>query len=228
MPPLAGPRISSPGPAAQTRAPCGQRGASVLVSKRALRAAERALRKPRGSPSRYGRGPGPVPADSHHCGALTPALPTVGVETALPGATPAPGLVQGATPQCPPAKEPDLPGGWGPERARPEAATLPATMSSGRTARALEPDPTVPGDGERQPWPRAARALVQRPVLSRSPRGSRRSRGCRPRVTSPRCGRRLGVRRVCGSGGPWVCAACAPLRKATHAGRDSDGLATSQ
>lgn len=202
----------------------------MLVSKRALRAAERALRKPRGSPSRHGRGPGPVPADSRHCGALTPALPTVGVETALPGATPAPGLVQGATPQCPPAKEPDLPGGWGPERARPEAAKLPATMSSGRTARpGARPDsPWGRRAAGRQPWPRAARALVQRPVLSRSPRGSRRSRGCRPRVTSPRCGRRLGVRRVCGSGGPWVCAACAPLRKATRTGRDSDGLATSQ
>lgn len=152
MPPLAGPRISSPGPAAQTRAPCGRRGASVLVSKRALRAAERALRKPRGSPSRHGRGPGPVPADSHHCGALTPALPTVGVETALPGATLAPGLVQGATPQCPPAKEPDLPGGWGPERARPEAAKLPATMSSGRTAR--------PGARPDSPWGRRAAAVA--------------------------------------------------------------------
>lgn len=188
----------------------------MLVSKRALRAAERALRKPRGSPSRHGRGPGPVPADSHHCGVLTPALPTVSVETALPGATPAPGLVQGATPQCPPAKEPDLPGGWGPERARPEAATLPATMSSGRTARALEPDPTVPGDSERRggsrghvprgPWssvpsspgPRAGRVGAEAAVLAsrrRAAGGGSASgvcveaggRGSAPRA--PRCGR---------------------------------------
>ncbi|ELK07333.1 Collagen alpha-1(V) chain [Pteropus alecto] len=64
------------------------------------------------------------------------------------GDGPPPGPVQDVTPQCPPAKETDLLVGWGPELARLEAATLSAMMSSGRMARALEPDWTVTGDSE--------------------------------------------------------------------------------